>query len=160
MYRIDRIRNNSLFRECLLGTAECEKNRIFCGHGWEHLLNTARIAYILSLEEGLNIDKEYIYAAALLHDIGRLRQYTDGIPHETAGAEIGAEILSECGFTKEESDLIIGAIISHRDAKAWRTGLLAGVLYRADKLSRECWDCSAKQQCNWSDEKKNLTLTV
>ena len=36
-----------------------------------HFLDVARIGTIIALEEGLKIDREWIYAAALLHDCGK-----------------------------------------------------------------------------------------
>ena len=63
-----------------------EQDRIFCRHDTTHFLDVARIAYIENLENGLGLAKEEIYAAALLHDIGRHLQYTRGIPHEQASA--------------------------------------------------------------------------
>ena len=81
--------------------AEYEKDRIFCRHGMEHLLDVARIAYIENLENNRGISKEIIYGAALLHDIGRYLQYTEGIPHEKAGEELALEILKDSGFSKK-----------------------------------------------------------
>ena len=57
-----------------------ERDRKFCLHGIEHSLDTARIGYISILENGLPIDKELFYAAALLHDTGRY----SGMPHHEA----------------------------------------------------------------------------
>lgn len=51
-------------------------------HGMVHFLDVARIGTIIALEEGLKIDREWIYAAALLHDCGKHEQYEIGIPHE------------------------------------------------------------------------------
>ena len=48
-----------------------EHDREFCCHQITHLLDVARIAYIKNLEAGLGIDKELIYTAAILHDIGK-----------------------------------------------------------------------------------------
>ena len=90
--------------------AEYEKDRIFCRHGVEHLLDVARIAYIENLEKNSGLSKEIIYGAALLHDIGRYLQYTEGIPHEKAGADLAGEILKDCGFTGKEQEEILGAI--------------------------------------------------
>ena len=36
-----------------------------------HFLDVARLAWIAGLEQGLGLDKEIVYAAALLHDIGK-----------------------------------------------------------------------------------------
>ena len=75
MTRVNRIRNHPLYRESLHNIEKLEQERIFCGHNAQHLLDTARLAYIENLERNLGISKEMIYAAALLHDIGRGLQY-------------------------------------------------------------------------------------
>ena len=58
--------------------------------------------YIYALEEHLELPKELIYAAALLHDIGRAQQYQYNIPHDIAGVEIAREILTDLHFTEQE----------------------------------------------------------
>ena len=50
-----------------------------------HLLDVARIAYIRNLEKGYGFRKDVIYAAAVLHDIGKALQYEEKVPHEIAG---------------------------------------------------------------------------
>lgn len=72
--------------------AALEKGRLFCSHQMDHLLAVARIAYIRNLERNLGLKKESIYAAALLHDIGKYAQYEEGIPHEIKSAEIAGII--------------------------------------------------------------------
>lgn len=101
-------------------------------------------------------DKEQIYAAALLHDIGRFRQYEEGIPHDEASVEIAAKLIPECGFTEEESAVITGMIASHR--KKEDSDSLNALFYKADKLSRSCFACPAEKDCNWAAEKKNLLI--
>ena len=86
MENIDRIIHHPIFKMSMKKIGECEKNREFCCHGISHSLDVARIAYIVNLEQHLGISKEMIYGAALLHDIGRWRQYEEDIPHEEAGA--------------------------------------------------------------------------
>ena len=88
MTRVNRIRNHPLYRESLHNIEKLEQERIFCGHNAQHLLDTARLAYIENLELNLGISKEMIYAAALLHDIGRGLQYTEGIPHHEGGVKL------------------------------------------------------------------------
>ena len=159
MERVNLILRHPQFVEALRRNEELERGRVYCGHGMGHILDTARIAYVLSLENDQNsgIDKELIYAAALLHDIGRARQYEDGTPHEIESAAIAEKVLPECGFNGQKTELIIDAILSHRtrgdggDKKG-----VAGVLYRADKLSRRCFDCGARGDCDW--ELKNARL--
>lgn len=155
MERIDRILRCAAFRENLDKIKAAEEDRIFCCHDMSHFLDVARIAAIISLEEELDIDRELIYGAALLHDIGKHRQYTDGIPHEQAGVMIAHDILNNCGFDNEETSVILEAIDSHRDDSVALEASLRGVLYRADKASRPCFACAAEGDCNWKESKKN-----
>lgn len=104
------------------------------------------------------ISEELIYAAALLHDIGRWKQYEDGTPHEKASAELAPEILADCGFRAEETEQILTAILNHRNEKIKEEQSLSGILYRADKMSRSCFACEAEAACDWKGTKKNLEL--
>ncbi len=160
MERVNKILNHDLFIENLRKNEMAEAERPFCHHGMEHFLDVARIAWILNLEEGHDIPKEWIYGAALLHDIGRHDQYADGTPHEQASAERAVEILKSCGFEDKETGVIISAIASHRDKDVAGETSLRGILYRADKLSRPCFSCKAEAECNWKGTKKNLEIKV
>lgn len=156
MERVNRIWNHPVYQEHLRRTVEAEKNRMFCRHTPEHFLDTARLCYIFCLEAGISVDKELIYAAALLHDVGRYRQYEEGIPHEKASLAIAVSLLPECGFTEEETARIADAIDGHRkpaDAVDFRS-----LFYRADKASRSCYLCEAEPLCDWSPEKKNMSI--
>lgn len=159
MERVQRIYVHPLYQECLKKNKKAEKSRIFCKHNMEHFMDVARISYLLSMERGYRISKEEIYAAALLHDIGKWEQYEDGTPHEKASAKYAEMILGQAGFTQEESGRVVGAILKHRKKdKGEEENLLAEILYDADKLSRACYACEAKEQCNWSEEKKNQKI--
>ena len=158
MDRLNAIVCHPLWKQSILDIRRLEKTRIFCGHDIPHLMDVARLAYIENLEENLGIDREQIYAAALLHDIGRAVQYEKGIPHDRAGAQLAQIILKDCGFDDEEQQQIILAISGHRNQESGLQQDLGGILYRADKASRQCLFCSAREQCNWPQEKKNLTL--
>lgn len=158
MERIDKILKQDLFLKYLQLNEEAELDRIFCHHDMVHFLDVARIAWILNLEEGLGIDKEMIYAAALLHDIGRHVQYADGTPHEKASALLASEILKDCGFNDTETGVIISAIETHRSSEVAGEATLNGILYRADKASRPCFACKAEKECNWKGDKKNKTI--
>lgn len=50
MQRVSRIINDSLYRECVERNAVYEKNRRFCRHDLQHMLDVARITYLLVLE--------------------------------------------------------------------------------------------------------------
>lgn len=160
MERVNRILKNERYRACLEEIRKCEKERIFCHHDIAHFLDVARLAYLINLEENVGVSKERIYAAALLHDIGRYLQYREGIPHEQASAGIAPEILRQCGFSKEETAQIVEAIASHRNADVKSRRDLTGLIYRGDKLSRSCFGCMAEKECNWKKEKKNLELLL
>ncbi len=158
MERVNAICRHKLWRESVDEIARLEQDRAFCRHDRAHFLDVARLAYIENLERGLGVDKELIYAAALLHDIGRHLQYTQNIPHDEAGAQLAEIIMADCGFSPAERAEVSRAILQHRgDGDRSRDGL-AALLYRADKASRACLFCTAEPECNWSREKKNMTL--
>ena len=115
MRKCNNILKNENFRDILSKINSAEKDRIYCNHGIDHLLDVARSAYILNLENGLNIPKEIIYGTALLHDIGRYEQYKNGINHHKAGGEIAKKILCECGFASDEIEYMVEAVRAHRE---------------------------------------------
>jgi len=158
MDRIDKILNHELFLYHLHANESAEAQRHFCRHNMVHFLDVARIGIIINLEEGLGIDREWIYAAALLHDMGKHIQYEDGTPHEVASGEIAPQILADCGFDEKETVVIVDAILHHRDASVKEEKNLRGILYRGDKASRACFACEAESECNWKAGKKNLRI--
>ncbi|MGN0356669.1 MAG: HD domain-containing protein [Blautia sp.] len=159
MKRIRTIQEHPLFMEQYTLLQEAEKDRFFCRHTMEHFVDVARLMYIYNLEEQAGLDKALIYAAALLHDIGRYEQIAFGTPHHLSGARIAGEILKDCGFSGEDISLIQEAISSHRKASDETAPILSRYLYRADKQSRNCFSCPAQAECNWPDTRKNLYLT-
>lgn len=158
MERIRSIQEHPLFLEQYALLQDAEKNRVFCRHTMEHFTDVARLMYIYSLEDGAGLDKPLIYAAALLHDIGRYEQIASGTPHHLSGARIAGAILKDCGFSPEEISSVQEAIKNHRNACSKDAPALSRYLYRADKQSRSCFSCPARKECNWPDEKKNLYL--
>lgn len=155
MKRITKLYEHPYYQECLKRIEKEEKERDFCRHDMHHFLDVARLAYIFSMERGYDVSKEQIYAAALLHDIGKWQQYKGGIPHEMASASIAEGLLEETGFTGEEKESIIEAILEHRKKSLKKTSFLSEILYDADKASRSCFLCKVKAKCNWETEKKN-----
>ena len=139
MERINKILSCSTYQKYLNQNNLAEAGRRFCHHNMGHFLDVARIACILNKEEEYGQSKEMIYAAALLHDIGRWKQY---------------------GFSAGESDGILEAIRNHRNALIKEEKSLSGLLYRADKLSRPCFACEAEKECDWKKGKKNLKLLI
>lgn len=163
MKKIQQIWNHPVYQDQFWKLQEAERTRTFCNHTLVHFLDVARIAHILNLENNYGIPKEVIYAAALLHDIGRCAQYTDGTPHEEAGARFCAQIMPECGFSAYDTECVQNAILNHRGIPGPGDSapeLLSACLYRADKLSRNCFVCPAASDCNWDEQKRNLSITI
>ena len=162
MERVTKIISNELYKESQLAIDDYEKERKFCNHSFNHYLDTARIAYIISLEEEYKFDKEIIYATALLHDIGRVDEYKLGISHDIASAQKAKIILEQCYFKDNEIEIICEAIKNHREYKnkinSNKGMTLSELLYRADKLSRCCYNCNAYLECKWDDEIKNNNI--
>ena len=160
MDRVNKILNHPLYKIEFNKIQELENTREFCNHTMEHFIDVARIAYIINLEEQLEIKKDIIYAAALLHDIGRACEYENGISHSEAGSIIANGILSSINeFKVEEINDIICAIKEHR-SMCEHTTKLGMLIYKSDKLSRCCFNCKAIEKCNWSEDKKNNYLKV
>lgn len=156
MEKVNAIVRHPVFSEHLSRLETLEESRIFCCHGLTHLLDVARLMWIAALERQLPLNRDVVYAAALLHDLGRVEQIQDGIPHHQASAALVARILPEAGFSADEISQIQCAIQSHRSEVGDNT--LGQLLYWADKKSRTCWVCAAKSECNWPEKKKNLEI--
>lgn len=155
--RVNKILNNNKYSEYLRLNEIYEANRKFCKHDLDHFLDVARIAYILVLENKIDIGKEEVYAAALLHDIGRWAEYAGEKPHDEASADIAYEILEESGFNESERKIIMEAIKGHRIEKDGGADF-ARLFYKSDKLARKCYDCKVVKECKWKSEMKNIKI--
>ena len=142
---------------------DMERERVYCRHDLDHFLHVARIAYILSVEQGLELDKEQIYLCGLLHDLGRVEEYRSGISHAEASAGAAGEILRVLGYDREKAQEVCYALSRHSGRinekeqigeETERRELLARVLALADQLSRNCFACEARESCKWKDEEK------
>lgn len=147
------ILNSDIVQQKLERLRKLEDERIYCRHNLRHFFDVARICYILCLENGLSVNKDLIYTTAILHDLGREEQMTDGTSHEISSVAFAEQCLAWTDFDEEEKNLILQAIAHHRtkDEQISFTSLF----YKADKLSRDCFNCKAYELCYWSDEKKN-----
>lgn len=157
MEKVNRIIKHPKYIEHLNKIKKLEMNRRFCSHSIGHFLDTARIGYILILERKLPIEKEEIYGAALLHDVGKWKEYIDGISHEKASVILAEEILENVGYSKEQIARIKEAIGNHRNRENEKN-TFSEILFLSDKASRNCFCCIAEKECNWSLEKKNLEI--
>ena len=160
MPAVEAVRLHPVYIDHAKRIERAEAERRFCRHQIDHLLDVARIAYIRLLERRMPFRKETVYAAALLHDIGKAEQYETGEPHEVAGARVAAQILTEVeGFSALEKTAIVAAVAQHRryDENASPLGKL---LFEADKASRPCFACPARKECDWPDEQKNAGVKI
>lgn len=113
--RVNQILKHDLFKEYSQYNSQAEEKRAFCRHGLDHGIAVARIAYIYLLEQqNTSLSKEVIYAAGLLHDLGRWREYETGEDHALAGAELVKPIIQDSGFSIGELETITQGIREHR----------------------------------------------
>lgn len=133
---------------------KAEKERRYCKHGFDHGLAVARIAHSFLLEQGeTSLSKEVIYAAALLHDIGRWVEYQTGEDHAQASARLALPLLEECGYSSEEIKVVAKAISEHRTHTGENLSTLGRALALADDWARDCRQCKAKDGCHKFSEK-------
>ncbi len=158
----NRILNDHDYRAYMSDIGKAEADRKFCRHGMDHCMDVARIACLINSERGYGLDRDLIYATALLHDIGRAEEYGGGACHDIAGAGIAEVVLVKCKATRDVTEKIIAAIRDHRGQDIGRLcgteddkTLLCGLIKEADKLSRACFNCKAYDECKWPEEKKN-----
>jgi uncharacterized protein len=74
--------------------------------------------YLLSLElaekDGLKVDKDVLFAAAFLHDMGGFPEFQKpGVDHAVRSAEIVEEIIKPMGFPMEKIAAVKGVILAH-----------------------------------------------
>jgi hypothetical protein len=166
--RIAVIRKDPFYLECLSLNGERERDRHFCRHDYRHMVLVAqfsckiikktggldRFVYTAGLS-GLKAALEVIYAAGLLHDMGRWRQYDSGENHALAGAAMAGEVLKRAGFSERETALITRAIREHRKAFPGQS-YLGRVLCLADDLSRPCGSCGSRLDCYKYDHMETI----
>ncbi len=113
-----------------------EKELSCSAHSMDHVMRVYNLC--LHLTENEDIDLNILKAAALLHDIARVKEDNDPsgkIDHAILSAEMAIPILQKSGFSEKEIKDIQHCIISHR----YRTGNKpktkeAKILFDADKL--------------------------
>ncbi|HWJ04125.1 MAG TPA: HD domain-containing protein, partial [Verrucomicrobiae bacterium] len=115
-------------------------------HDHQHAVYVARLGYLIALEQKLELPelKELIYAAGLLHDIGRWKEYQTGEDHAWVSAEFAEPILARAGFSPWEIDIVCAGIREHREPGGSQIGK---ILALADDLSRNCRGCTVKESC-------------
>ncbi|MGY5858232.1 MAG: HD domain-containing protein [Candidatus Thorarchaeota archaeon] len=102
-----------------------------------HTLDHIRRVYTLSIQigENLPISTKVLRAAALLHDVGRIKESETGVSHSILSGEMSKPLLQELGYSETEIEQIIDAIRTHRFSEGIEPNSLEGkILSDADKL--------------------------
>lgn len=150
---IEKLKTHPDFITCLEEIEKFEHKRIFCKHDMPHFIEVGKIMEMENEKEDLGYSREVIWAASLLHDLGKSVQYKDETPHHIAGQEIARTILRECDYSDSDIEDICKAIKEHSgfDKKMG----LSELLRKSDKLSRRCFECKAYKDCKWPIERRN-----
>ena len=157
MNPIDYITTHPLFIRTMKDIEQEEADRIYCRHGLSHGLDVARIAWIRVLTEHLSFSRDVVYAAGLLHDIGRLEEKKIGLSHDRAGVALAEQVLQDTPFLPEEKAMILNAVRYHRSADAGHDDFSL-LICQADKASRNCFLCEAADTCYWDKSKRNMFI--
>jgi len=116
---------------------EAVQKELSCSaHNMDHVIRVYNLS--LNLAENEDLDLDVLRAAALLHDIARVKEdndHTGNTDHAILSARLAEPILRKLGFSQEKIKHIQDSIVSHR----YRTGnepktKEAKILFDADKL--------------------------
>ena len=160
----ERVLEHSAYQKRLKELEAFEENRSFCKHDLKHFQEVGRIATLVAKENGLQVSSDLIMTASLLHDMGRVEQYKQGISHAEASVAFAREILLSLLVDENEIQCICEAIGKHshrqcaskRFRDAYQLQTLSELLSYADQFSRKRYACSAFNECKWKKEEKIL----
>jgi uncharacterized protein len=103
------------------------------GHSFDHVSRVCKMAEKIS--GGEDVDMDIVRAAALLHDVARVREGELDVCHAEEGARMAPGILNEVGFPAEKVDAVVHAILVHRYSKRLKAETReAEILQDADRL--------------------------
>jgi uncharacterized protein len=104
--------------------------------GFQHSERDYQLALLLAESEGLLIDRDVLFAAAFLHDLGAFEPFAvAGAEHSQVAAETVASILEPTGFPMEKIGSVQTAILAHMYYAAVPEDATARVLHDADTLN-------------------------
>ena len=81
-----------------------------------HVHRTWWFAEFLGQQRGLKYDRETVYLAALLHDLGLTNEFSADQRFEVDGADAASRFLLENGYSKSKTGLVWDAIALHSSA--------------------------------------------
>ena len=77
--------------------------------------------------------------------------------HEEAGAILAEEILTDCGYTREERKFMTDTILRHRDMKKKAKVLHQSFIVQIN-FQEIVSTAKARQECYWPEEKKTTSI--
>jgi uncharacterized protein len=105
-------------------------------HNMDHVMRVYNLC--LHLAEGESVDLDVLKAAALLHDIARMKEDADNsgkTDHAELSSQLAVPILQKLGFPENKIKHIQNCIISHRYRTLEKQNTKeAQILFDADKL--------------------------
>ncbi len=102
-------------------------------HDMGHINRVEALCLEIQKEEGGNL--RILQLAALLHDVGVIKEHEEGGDHALYSAEIATEFLGRAGAGKELVEMVAACIRSHRfSAGEIPNSLEARILQDADRL--------------------------
>jgi uncharacterized protein len=102
-------------------------------HDMTHINRVEAICLEIREEEGG--DLLVLQLAALLHDVGVIKEHEEGGDHAVYSADIASEFLSKAGLGKEVIEAVTGCIRTHRFSAGEKPETLeARILQDADRL--------------------------
>jgi uncharacterized protein len=103
--------------------------------GWQHSERNYRVALELAHGDNLKVDRDVLFAAAFLHDMGAFKPCADAkMEHGDCAALQGEAILRAAGFTMEKYAAVAAAERGHMYYRDPGTTPEAIVLHDADSL--------------------------
>jgi hypothetical protein len=81
-----------------------------------HVHRTWWFAEFLGQHRGMKYDRETVYLAALLHDLGLTNEFSADQRFEVDGADAASRFLLENGYSKSKTELVWDAIALHSSA--------------------------------------------
>lgn len=82
--------------------------------GWTHSERDYNLALELATAEKMNVDKDVLFAAAFLHDMGAIDPYSkEKVDHALRSTQVSEEVLRNAGFPMEKFTAVQEAILGH-----------------------------------------------
>lgn len=82
--------------------------------GYAHLDRVYLLAVEMAREDGVALDDDVLFAAAMLHDIAEFKPWAKaGVDHSDVGADLAPKYLAKFGFPMEKAAAVQDAIRTH-----------------------------------------------